>query len=84
MASLGLVEAAPTDAVPETALVDPAARIRARAELDALVAGHVFELTIQELADLLDTFEVLRRRDEKSYGEFRTKRLILEAFERLN
>ena len=65
-----------------TALVEPKARATARAELDAFVAARVFDLTAQELSDLLDTFDVLRRRDEKVHHEFRTKRLILEAFEK--
>lgn len=84
MAELGFVEPVPSSAVPSTALVAPTARAEARADLDALVAIRVFDLSRQELSDILDTFDVLQRRDEKAHGQFRTKLLILEAVERLD
>ncbi len=80
MAALGFVEAVAEGTVPPNALVQPTARATARAELDAFIAARVFNLTALELSDILDTFDVLRRRDEKAHGEFRTKKLILEAF----
>lgn len=80
MATLGFVEAVAEGTVPPTALVEPNARATARAELDAFIAARVFNLTALELSDILDTFDVLRRRDEKAHGEFRTKKLILDAF----
>lgn len=80
MAALGFVEAVAEGTVPPTALVEPNARATARAELDAFIAARVFGLTALELSDILDTFDVLRRRDEKAHGEFRTKKLILDAF----
>jgi hypothetical protein len=80
MAALGFVESVAEGTVPPTAFVEPTARAAARAALDALVAVRIFGLTAQELADLLDTFGVLQRREEKAHKEFRTKRLILEAF----
>ncbi|HWQ92356.1 MAG TPA: N-6 DNA methylase [Clostridia bacterium] len=83
MARLGFVEAVAEDSVPPTALVEPNARATARAELDAFIAARVFNLTAQELSDLLDTFEAFRRGDERAHKEFRTKRLILEAFANL-
>jgi len=67
-----------------SALAVPASRAQARAELDAYIAVRVFGLNRQELSDQLDTFEVLRRRDETAHGQFRTKLLILEAVERLD
>ena len=30
---------------------------------------------------MLDTFPIVRRKDEAAFGEFRTKRLILEAYD---
>lgn len=83
MAKLGFVDAVPEGTVPESAYLNPSTRAVVRAELDAYVAARVFHLTAQELGDLLDTFEVVRRRDEKAHGEFRTKRLILAAFAQL-
>jgi hypothetical protein len=55
-------------------------RARLRAELDALY-GHLYGLTREELAYILDTFPIVRRKDEAAYGEYRTKRMILEKYE---
>ncbi|MBC7251087.1 MAG: hypothetical protein H5T62_12480 [Anaerolineae bacterium] len=50
-----------------------------RAELDALYA-HLYGLTQEELAYILDTFPIVRRKDEERWGEYRTKRMVLEKF----
>jgi hypothetical protein len=50
--------------------------------LDALYA-HLYGLTRNELDYILDTFPIVRCMDEEQYGEYRTKRLILEAVESL-
>jgi len=57
-------------------------RARLRAELDALYA-HLYGLTREELAYILDTFPIVRRKDEERYGEYRTKRLVLETYDAL-
>jgi hypothetical protein len=54
-------------------------RARLRAELDALY-GHLYGLTREELAYILDTFPIVKRKDEAKYGEYRTKRMILEKY----
>ena len=63
-----------------------------RAELDARIA-RLYGLTREELAYILDptsffgddcptqTFPGLRRKEEKLYGEYRTRRLVLEAWD---
>ncbi len=84
MAGLGFCSSVPDGTVPPDALLDESSRELARAELDALVALDVYGLTREELADVLDTFPVVRRRDEAAYGEFRTKRLILEIFDAMS
>ena len=56
-------------------------RARLRAELDALYA-HLYGLTRDELAYILDTFPIVRRKDEARWGEYRTKRLVLENYAR--
>lgn len=81
MAALGLCQPVPEGTVPPAALVDESARELARAELDALVAHDVYGLTRDELADVLETFPVVKKRDEKAYGEYRTKRVILEIYD---
>jgi hypothetical protein len=53
-----------------------------RAELDALYA-HLYGLTRDELAYILDTFPIVKRKDEAAYGEYRTKRMVLEGYEAL-
>jgi hypothetical protein len=84
MARLGLVEPVPEESIPPSALLAPADRSVARADVDAYVAKVIFGLTHQELSDVLDSFDVLCRRDEKSYGEFRTKRMVLKSYEDLD
>jgi hypothetical protein len=48
-----------------------------------ILKSRRYRMTHQELADVMGTFDVLRRREEQSHGEFRTKQLVLEAFDRL-
>ena len=60
---------------------DPDERFRLRAQIDAIVARDVFGLTADELSAILDTFPIVRRKDEDKYGEYRTKRVILELYE---
>jgi hypothetical protein len=62
---------------------DEARRARLRAELDALYA-HLYGLTHDELAYILDTFPIVWRKDEEKYGEYRTKRMILENYDVLD
>jgi hypothetical protein len=61
---------------------DEERRAHLRAELDALYA-HLYGLTREELDYILDTFPIVRRKDEARYGEYRTKRLVLEYYEAL-
>lgn len=60
---------------------DDGDRAQLRAEIDAIVA-HLYGLTRDEFAYILDTFPVLRRKEEEAFGEFRTKRMCLEEYER--
>ncbi len=69
-------------------------RHRIRTELDGYYA-HLYRLTREELRYILDpkdvfgadypseTFRILKERDEKRFGEYRTQRLVLEAFDKL-
>jgi hypothetical protein len=60
---------------------DDGDRAQTRAELDALVA-HLYGLTRDEFAYILDTFPVLRRKELTAFGEYQSKRKALEEFER--
>jgi hypothetical protein len=73
---------------------DPDRRAQLRAELDACFAKK-YGLSRDELRYVLDphdikgidypseTFSVLKRREINQFGEYRTQRLVLEAFDKL-
>jgi len=61
---------------------DDARRAQLRADLDGLY-GHLYGLSREELAYILDTFPIVRRKDESRWGEYRTKRLVLEAYDEI-
>lgn len=73
---------------------NPQRRAQLRAELDAYYA-KLYGLERDELRYILDptdiygedfpseTFRVLKNKEIKEYGEYRTQRLVLEAFDRL-
>jgi len=73
---------------------DPARRAVLRAELDAYYA-RLYSLTRDELRYILDpadvmgadypseTFRVLKNGEIRDFGEYRTQRLVLEAWDRL-
>ena len=44
---------------------------------------HGFRLSREESEHVLDSFPVVRRYEERDYGEYRTRRLILEAYNRM-
>ena len=51
-----------------------------RAELDALMF-HVYGISRDDADYIMETFPIVKRKDEEHYGEYRTKRLILEAYD---
>jgi hypothetical protein len=69
-------------------------RMQLRADIDAYYA-HLYGVTRDELKYILEpkdvfgpsfpgeTFRVLKEREEKEIGEYRTRRLVLEAFDKL-
>ena len=59
---------------------DPDRRSRLRAELDA-ACFHLYGLERNEVEHAMDSFPVVRRREEASQGEYLTKRLILEQYD---
>jgi hypothetical protein len=61
-------------------LWDPERRALLRAELDAAFL-QLYRIPREDAGYILDTFPVVRRKDEERYGEYRTKRLILEIFD---
>lgn len=81
------------DGKPQPFRWDPERRAVLRAELDAYYA-KLYGLTRDELRYILDpqdvygpdfpgeTFRVLKERELRDYGEYRTRRLVLEAWDR--
>ena len=75
-------------------IFDPDRRAVLQAELDAIFT-HLYGLNTEELRYILypedvcgvwcinETFRVLRDNEIREFGEYRTKRLVLEAWERL-
>jgi hypothetical protein len=59
---------------------DPGRRELLRAELDAAFF-HLYGLHRDDVDYIMDTFEIVRRKDEAVHGEYRTKRLILERYD---
>ena len=59
---------------------DARTRTTYRAELDGY-CFHAYGLDREQVEHVLDTFPVLRRKEESQFGEFRTKRLILDAYD---
>jgi hypothetical protein len=53
-----------------------------RAELDAAFF-HLYDLARADVDYVLDAFTIVRDRDVKEHGEYRTKRLILEIYDEL-
>ncbi|WP_438492025.1 Eco57I restriction-modification methylase domain-containing protein [Streptomyces asiaticus] len=61
---------------------DEARRRQIRAELDALFF-HLYGISREDVDYILDTFPIVRRKDEAKYGSYRTKELILAEYDRM-
>ena len=59
---------------------DPERRFLLRAELDAAFF-HLYGIERDDVDYIMDTFPIVRRKDETRHGEYRTKRLILEIYD---
>ena len=51
-----------------------------RAELDAAFF-HLYGIEREDVDYIMETFPVVKKRDEQRYGTFRTKELILEIYD---
>ena len=61
---------------------DPIRRFQLRCELDAAFF-HLYGVSRDDVAYILDTFPVLARSEEREHGEYRTKRVVLETYDAL-
>ena len=51
-----------------------------RAELDGIMF-HLYGVPREDADYIMDTFPIIKRKDEETHGEFRTKRLILDRYD---
>ncbi|MDT8911271.1 Eco57I restriction-modification methylase domain-containing protein [Amycolatopsis sp. PS_44_ISF1] len=61
---------------------DDERRVVIRAELDALFF-HLYGISREDVDYILDTFPIVKRKDEAKYGTYRTKDLILAEYDRM-
>jgi hypothetical protein len=61
---------------------DPERRALLRADLDAAFL-HIYGLNRDEAEQVLDSFPVVCKYEERDFGEYRTRRLVLEAYDRM-
>jgi hypothetical protein len=59
---------------------NPEGRFQLRCELDAAFF-HLYGISRDDAAYVLDTFPIVRRNDEAKYGSYRTKTRILELYD---
>jgi hypothetical protein len=61
---------------------DETRRFLIRCELDAAYF-HLYEIQREDVDYIMETFPIVKRKDEAKYGEYRTKRVILEIYDKL-
>ncbi|MGQ9684513.1 MAG: Eco57I restriction-modification methylase domain-containing protein, partial [Anaerolineae bacterium] len=61
---------------------DEARRFLLRCELDAAFF-HLYAIARDDVDYIMDTFPIVRRKDEAAFGEYRTKRVILEMYDQM-
>ena len=61
---------------------DPERRLRLRCEIDAAFF-HLYGVSHDDTSYILDTFPVLEQSENRDYGEYRTKRVVLESYDAL-
>jgi hypothetical protein len=61
---------------------DEERRFLIRCELDAAYF-HLYEIERDDVDYIMETFPIVRRKDEAKFGEYRTKRVILEIYDQM-
>jgi hypothetical protein len=57
-------------------------RFLLRCELDAAYF-HLYGIESDDVDYIMETFPIVKRKDEQKYGEYRTKRVILEMYDEM-
>jgi len=61
---------------------DPERRFLLRCELDAAFF-HLYGIDRDDAEYIMDTFHIVKKKDEAAHGEYRTKRVILEIYDKM-
>lgn len=61
---------------------DEERRFLMRCELDALYF-HLYGIARDDVDYIMETFPIVKRKDEAAHGEYRTKRVILEMYDQM-
>ena len=61
---------------------DPERRFLLRCELDAAFF-HLYGIERDDVDYIMETFPIVKRKDEAAHGEYRTKRVILEIYDQM-
>lgn len=83
MVQYGWVDPVPENTVPAEAFIEDDARANARAEIDAVVAKHLYRLERSQFEHMVTTFSTLERNEIRKLDEFRTRRLVLDWFDKV-
>lgn len=59
---------------------DECRRFLIRCELDAAYF-HLYGVEREDVDYIMETFPIVKKKDERKYGEYRTKRVILECYD---
>lgn len=61
---------------------DEERRFLLRCELDALYF-HLYQIARDDVDYIMETFPIVKRKDEAAFGEYRTKRVILQMYDKM-
>ena len=62
---------------------NPKRRAQLKSEIDAIFA-HLYNINRNDLCYILESFKVLKKKELLKYNEYRTKRLVLNAYEKFS
>ncbi|HQD27240.1 MAG TPA: ATP-binding protein, partial [Methanoculleus thermophilus] len=70
------------DGTPRPFVWDEERRFDLRCDLDALYF-HLYEISREDVDYIMETFPIVKRKDEAAYGRYRTKEVILRKYDDL-
>jgi hypothetical protein len=67
------------DSIP--GLIDDISRLKTTCQIEYIVSNEMFGLAKSEIARIMDSFPIIKWREEEKYGSFISKELILEMYD---